>query len=122
MVGGDPGQFEHYVVTKVIPESVRTTWNEWRQSFRKEEKSHLGSNHISDSVEMAGWGVEQAQERNREEASEFEPLPPFGALPDMAISHYMEMSQTAPRHERGERQPLLSPCGYHGQLPSPVVL
>ncbi|PNP44086.1 hypothetical protein TGAMA5MH_04371 [Trichoderma gamsii] len=63
------GQFEHYVVTKVIPESVRTAWNEWRQSFKKEEKSHLGSNNISDRVEMAGWGVEQAQERNREEAS-----------------------------------------------------
>ncbi|UKZ61970.1 uncharacterized protein TrAtP1_003231 [Trichoderma atroviride] len=63
------GQFEHYVVTKVIPESVRTAWNEWRQSLKSEEKSHLGNSNISDSVEMAGWGVEQAQERNREEAS-----------------------------------------------------
>ncbi|KAM0461125.1 hypothetical protein ACHAPV_004439 [Trichoderma viride] len=63
------GQFEQYVVTNVIPESVRTTWNEWRQSLKKEEKSHLGNSNISDSVEMAGWGVEQAQERNREEAS-----------------------------------------------------
>lgn len=111
MDGGDPGQFEQYVVTNVIPESVRTTWNEWRQSLKKEGKSHLGNSNISDSVEMAGWGVEQAQERNREEASEFElqfrPLP-FGTLPDMALSlsHYVEMSQTAPRHERGERQPV----------------
>lgn len=76
MDGGDPGQFEHYVVTKVIPESVRTTWNEWRQSLKNEEKSHLGNNNISENVEMTGWGVEQAQERNKEEASELNQNPP----------------------------------------------
>ncbi|UKZ91957.1 uncharacterized protein TrAFT101_006925 [Trichoderma asperellum] len=66
------GQLEHYVVSavaKVIPESVRMKWNEWRHSLKNEEKSHLGSNDISESVEMAGWGVEHAQERNKEEAS-----------------------------------------------------
>jgi hypothetical protein len=106
--GGGPGQFEHYVVTTFIPESVRTKWNEWRQSLKSEEKSHLGNNNISDSVEMAGWGVEQAQERNREEASEFEPNfplhPPLVPFP-IWLSHYVEMSQTAPRHEREEKQP-----------------
>ncbi|KAL6802961.1 hypothetical protein GGI42DRAFT_16952 [Trichoderma sp. SZMC 28013] len=66
------GQVEHYVVSavsKFIPESVRTRWNEWRESLKTEEKQHLGSNEISDKVEMAGWGVEKAQQRNREEAS-----------------------------------------------------
>lgn len=65
-------------------------WNEWRQSLKAEEKSHLGSNGISESVEMAGWGVEQAQERNKEEASEFERnlSSPFGSLPNMALSFH----------------------------------
>lgn len=66
------GQVEHYVVSavsKFIPESVRTRWNEWRESLKSEEKQHLGSNDISDKVEMAGWGVEKAQQRNKEEAS-----------------------------------------------------
>lgn len=65
-------------VSKFIPESVRTRWNEWRESLKSEEKQHLGSNDISDKVEMAGWGVEKAQQRNKEEASEFErpPLSP----------------------------------------------
>ncbi|KAK4072351.1 hypothetical protein Trihar35433_4415 [Trichoderma harzianum] len=57
------------IVSKFIPESVRTRWNEWRESLKSEEKQHLGSNDISDKVEMAGWGVEKAQQRNKEEAS-----------------------------------------------------
>lgn len=119
MDGGDSGQFEHYVVTKVIPESVRTTWNEWRQSLRKEEKSQLGSNNISDSVEMAGWGVEQAQERNREEASESNPpLVPFPIWPSFTTWKCLRQLHVM----REGRDNLFSPCGYHGQLPSPAVL
>ncbi|KAK4071456.1 uncharacterized protein Triagg1_6117 [Trichoderma aggressivum f. europaeum] len=57
------------IVSKFIPESVRVRWNEWRESLKTEEKQHLGSNGISDKVEMAGWGVEKAQQRNKEEAS-----------------------------------------------------
>lgn len=107
MDGGGLGQFEHFVVSKVskiIPESIREQWNQWRQSLKNEEKSHLGSNGISETVEMAGWGVERAQERNREEASEFERnIPPPLLVPfPIWLSHYVEMSQTAPRHERGE--------------------
>ncbi|KAH6609681.1 hypothetical protein Trco_003027 [Trichoderma cornu-damae] len=66
------GQVEHYVVSavsKFIPESVRTRWNEYRTSLKNEEDKHLGSNEIGDEVEVVGWGVEQAQERNKEEAS-----------------------------------------------------
>lgn len=79
MMGRQTGQVEHYVVSavsKFIPESVRTRWNEYRQSLKDEEEQHLGDNEISDKVEMVGWGVEKAQERNKEEASEFE-RPPF---------------------------------------------
>ncbi|KKO99905.1 hypothetical protein THAR02_08007, partial [Trichoderma harzianum] len=50
------------MISKFIPESVRTRWNEWRESLKSEEKQHLGSNEISDKVEMAGWGVEKAQQ------------------------------------------------------------
>lgn len=59
---------------------------------------------------MAGWGVEQAQERNREEASEFEqhfrPLL-FGTLPDMALSlTTWKCLRQLHVMERGERQPV----------------
>jgi hypothetical protein len=82
-MGETIGQVEHYVVSavaKFIPESVRTRWHEWRQSLKKEEEQRLGNNDISDKVEMVGWGVEKAEERNKEEASESEP-PPRRPLP-----------------------------------------
>jgi len=73
VVGTDTiGKIEHYVVStakQFIPESVRQKWHEYWQSIKSKEVETLGSDGISDKVEMAGWGVEEAQERNKEEAS-----------------------------------------------------
>lgn len=63
------GKIEHWVMTHVIPESVRRTWNEWVAYFKQAEKKQTGEEHIADAVDKAGWGVEEAQERHREEAS-----------------------------------------------------
>ena len=68
------GKIEHYVVStakQFIPESVRQKWHEYYQSMKNKEVETLGNDAISDKVEMAGWGVEEAQERNKEEASEY---------------------------------------------------
>lgn len=53
----------------MIPESVKNTWHEWRSSMRKAEQDITGSDNISDGVEMAGWGVEEAEEKNKKDAS-----------------------------------------------------
>ncbi|KAI1372886.1 hypothetical protein F4677DRAFT_237406 [Hypoxylon crocopeplum] len=66
------GEIEHFVVSnasKVIPESVRDKWHEYRKSMKSAEKEHLGNEEISEHVEMAGWGVEEAERRHKAEAS-----------------------------------------------------
>jgi hypothetical protein len=57
-------------VKQMIPDSVRETWHTYWQSFRKAEATALGDDDISDKMEMATWGVEKAEERNRANASE----------------------------------------------------
>ncbi|KAK2755263.1 peptide alpha-n-acetyltransferase [Colletotrichum kahawae] len=73
VVGTDRiGQLEHWVtshIKQIIPESVKTWWHEYRAALTKAETEQLGSNDVSEAVEMAGWGVEEAQERNRAEAN-----------------------------------------------------
>ncbi|KAJ0386534.1 hypothetical protein COL922a_004176 [Colletotrichum nupharicola] len=74
------GQLEHWVtshIKQIIPESVKTWWQEYRAALTKAETQQLGSNDVSEAVEMAGWGVEEAQERNRAEASKFMHLVPL---------------------------------------------
>jgi hypothetical protein len=66
------GEWEHIVVSNVkrfIPESVKQTWHEWRVSMKKAEHDIEGSNEVSDHVEMAGWGVEEADKANKSHAS-----------------------------------------------------
>jgi len=66
------GEWEHKAIEgikSVIPESVSTTWHEWRESAKKVEHDITGSEDISDGVEMAGWGVEEAEKQNKAEAS-----------------------------------------------------
>ncbi|KAJ4265418.1 DUF1279 super [Fusarium torreyae] len=66
------GKVEHYVVSSVkamIPDSVREVWHTYWQSFRKAEAKALGDDDISEKMEMATWGVEKAEERNRADAS-----------------------------------------------------
>lgn len=73
IVGTDTiGKVEHYVVSSVsqfIPETVRQKWHEYWRSVKSAEIETLGHDAISDKVEMAGWGVEEAQKHHKEEAS-----------------------------------------------------
>ncbi|KAK9426127.1 putative DUF1279 domain-containing protein [Seiridium unicorne] len=66
------GEIEHYIVSnvkKAIPQSVKDRYNEYRAALKKEEKETFGNDNISEHVEMAGWGVEEAEARNQAEAS-----------------------------------------------------
>ncbi|ROT34466.1 hypothetical protein SODALDRAFT_129769 [Sodiomyces alkalinus F11] len=73
VVGTDKiGAMEHWVVSHtqaLIPEAVQNKWRESRAAFKKAEMERLGSDMISEHIEMASWGVEKADERNRAEAS-----------------------------------------------------
>ena len=77
IVGTDRiGAIEHYVVSTVsgmIPEGVRHKASEYWHSMKHAETEKLGNDGISEKVEMAGWGVQEAQERNKEEASKSTP-------------------------------------------------
>lgn len=68
------GAIEHQVVSAIkgfIPETVQQKWHDYWQSIKKAETHVLGDDDISDTVEMAGWGVEKASERNKTDASKF---------------------------------------------------
>ncbi|KAI0446234.1 hypothetical protein F4803DRAFT_505046 [Xylaria telfairii] len=70
VVGTDRiGQLEHWVVShvvKVIPDSVRNRWNEYRAALKEARQGQPGN---GEQVEIVGWGVEEAEERNKSEAS-----------------------------------------------------
>lgn len=74
------GRWEHVIVSnvkKVIPESVKEAWCNWREAMKKREVEVTGGDVVSEGVEMAGWGVQEAEERNSSEtASEFACFPP----------------------------------------------
>ncbi|KAJ8062313.1 hypothetical protein OCU04_008860 [Sclerotinia nivalis] len=66
------GEWEHIItsnIKKMIPESIKNAWHEWRTAMKKAEHDITGSDKINDGVEMAGWGVEEAEERNKKDAS-----------------------------------------------------
>jgi hypothetical protein len=58
-------------VARIIPESVKKTYHEWRISMRKAEQEMTGDDKINDRVDMAGWGVEEAEAANKKDASMF---------------------------------------------------
>jgi hypothetical protein len=63
------GELEHWVVshtTRLIPESVRNRWNEYRAALRAARQEQFGD---AEQVEVTGWGVEEAQQRNSAGAS-----------------------------------------------------
>lgn len=49
---------------KIVPETVKTWWHNYRQKGRE-----VIGDEAADNVEMAGWGVKEAEERNKTEAS-----------------------------------------------------
>jgi N-terminal acetyltransferase 2 len=66
------GEIEHYIVSnakKLIPQSVKDRWSDYRKALKEGEKETFGNDNISEHVEMAGWGVEEATARNQAEAS-----------------------------------------------------
>lgn len=63
------GELEHWVVshvTRLIPESVRNRWNEYRAALHAARQEQFGD---AEQVEVTGWGVEEAQQRNSAGAS-----------------------------------------------------
>lgn len=67
---------EEWVVSnfkKIIPEGVKQQFNEWRAAwhgtYKDAENKELGDNHISEEVEKVGWGVEEAQQAHKADAS-----------------------------------------------------
>ncbi|KAI1207373.1 uncharacterized protein F4807DRAFT_435555 [Annulohypoxylon truncatum] len=66
------GEIEHYVVSnvsKLIPQSVRNWWKEYREALRTAKKEQLGDGETSEHDEVADWGVEEAEKRHKAEAS-----------------------------------------------------
>lgn len=68
----DTAAIEEWILSNVkrfVPDSVKEKWHEWRAAAKGVEKEELGDNHISEDLEKVGWGVEQAQERHKADAS-----------------------------------------------------
>ncbi|KAK3941213.1 hypothetical protein QBC46DRAFT_458420 [Diplogelasinospora grovesii] len=62
-------EIEHVVVSNVqkfIPEGVKQWWHDYRHALKESEKGKMGNNNISENSEMVGWGVEEADERNKQ--------------------------------------------------------
>jgi N-terminal acetyltransferase 2 len=58
-------------IEKYIPASIKKTWHEWRLSMKKAEHEATGAEEINDHIEMAGWGVEEAEQKHKAGASMF---------------------------------------------------
>lgn len=67
-------------VSKVIPQGVKDWWHEYRGALKTAEAKELGDNRISEDIEKAGWGVKEAQEAHKSEASEYSPEPIDGLV------------------------------------------
>jgi N-terminal acetyltransferase 2 len=72
-------------VKKIVPESVKERWHEYRAAFKDAEKKELGNNHVSEDVEKVGWGVEKAQEKYKEEASKSPSSPCAAAVLPLSL-------------------------------------
>ncbi|KAI0421338.1 hypothetical protein F5X98DRAFT_329374 [Xylaria grammica] len=70
VVGTDRiGELEHMIVSQVsnvIPDSIRDRWNEYRSALKKARQEQSNDD---EQAEVVGWGVEQADQRNKTEAS-----------------------------------------------------
>lgn len=65
-------EIEHVVVSNVqrfIPESVKTMWHEYRHGGKQAEPEAVGDTTIPEGVEVAGWGVREADERSKQEGA-----------------------------------------------------
>lgn len=64
----------------MIPDSVKQTWREWRKSMKQAQNGIPGGKEVGDGVEMAGWGVEEAEKHNKAEASMCSRLPALSII------------------------------------------
>jgi hypothetical protein len=58
-------------VKRVIPDSVKEKWHELRSSMKKSEENITGDDNVTETVEMAGWGVKEAEANNKKAASKY---------------------------------------------------
>lgn len=56
-------------IKKLIPQSVQDRWRDYKKALKEAEEEQLGNEEISEHVEAATWGVEEAEARNKAEAS-----------------------------------------------------
>ncbi|OBT43888.1 hypothetical protein VE00_05344 [Pseudogymnoascus sp. WSF 3629] len=66
------GRWEHAVVSRVaplIPVIVKEKWYAFKEWMHSAEETITGKDDVSDAVDMAGWGVEEAQREVKKEAS-----------------------------------------------------
>ncbi|KAK3685480.1 hypothetical protein B0T22DRAFT_219306 [Podospora appendiculata] len=56
-------------VQKVIPERAKEFWYDYRAALKTNEREEFGNNNISEGVEMAGWGVREAEEKRKQEGA-----------------------------------------------------
>jgi N-terminal acetyltransferase 2 len=71
------GEWEHQIVSHVkaaIPDSVKKIWREWRTSMKQGQNDIPGGKQVEKGVEMAGWGVEEAEKQNKAKASTYSTL------------------------------------------------
>jgi hypothetical protein len=70
------GEWEHAIVSNVsqfIPDSIKQAWHDWRAAMKaaqQGEKTGQETTEGEDAAATTGWGVEQAEQRNKTEASE----------------------------------------------------
>lgn len=63
---------------KAVPQGVKERWHDYKQALKDRSKETVGE-EVTNGVEMAGWGVKEAEERNKTEASRFAPLSGHGS-------------------------------------------
>lgn len=66
------GEWEDFVVSHakaLVPEKVKQSWRDWRKEMRKKELEITGDDDFSETLEMATWGVEEANAANKRDAS-----------------------------------------------------
>ena len=73
-------------VKQFIPESVKQTWRDWRASMKKAAHDTTGGDQLEKPAEVVGWGVEEADERYKRDASKFNALRDFLHSPYIALA------------------------------------
>lgn len=56
-------------VKKLIPQVIQDRWHEYKKALKEAEIEHLGNDDLSEHMDAATWGVEEAEARNKAEAS-----------------------------------------------------